>query len=129
MQNQILIDLLLVLPLLLLVFWISSVVLLARNYGNYIRTYNSLIHGEYVLDTTMESTGIHYFRKPGNKDIFTHDEILFFKDGSIKLLSKDSQNSYIHSSHFTYFDPYTLYWKRKITNTIEKIINAKKESL
>ncbi len=103
----------------LVVFGLASFLTLRKNYSAYKLTYDSLLRGDYVYNEYLsKNSDIIYFRKPGD-DSFNDDEILFFGngDGSIKLLGK---SKYIHEAAFTYLDPYTIYWKRKIRKMMKE---------
>lgn len=102
---------------------LSTFLTLRGSYQYYKPTYNAIINGDYILDRKFSMSDTIYFRRPDNNDPFTHDEIIFFDNGtgSIKLLTGNVYNSeYIHKSYFTYFDPYTLYWDRKIRRAFQK---------
>jgi len=105
------------------IFGLSTFLTLRKNYSSYKLTYDALLNGDYVYNEYLsKGSDIIYFRKPGD-DKFNDDEIIFFENGngSIKLLGK---NKYIHDASFTYLDPYTLYWKKKI----RKIMNQKQNN-
>ena len=60
---------------------------------------------------------LYYFRKVLINEklslYFGDDDMIFdMDDGSIKLIN----NEYIHNALFSYFDPYTFYWKIKLWN-------------
>lgn len=103
----------------LVIFSIASFITLSKNYSAYKLTYDSILRGDYVYNEYFsKNSHIIYFRKPGD-DSFNDDEILFFDNGngSIKLLGK---SKYIHDAVFTYGDPYTIYWKRKIRKMMKE---------
>ena len=102
--------------------WLPSFLTLRPKYKYYKLTYLALKNKEYILSTNDESfiafkpkdkvmaTGKFGF----NQWRFDDDEILYFKQGgSIKLI-KD----YIHTRSGLFFDPYTLYWYKKIKKEI-----------
>jgi hypothetical protein len=115
------------LPIFLLVgltlVWLPSFLTTRPTYKYYKLTYLALKNKEYILssnnesfitfkpkDKVMASTGKFGF----NQWQFDDDEILYFKQGgSIKLI-KD----YIHTRSGLFFDPYTLYWYKKIKKEI-----------
>lgn len=115
------------LPIFLLVgltlVWLPPFLTTRPTYKYYKLTYLALKNKEYILssnnesfitfkpkDKVMASTGKFGF----NQWQFDDDEILYFKQGgSIKLI-KD----YIHTRSGLFFDPYTLYWYKKIKKEI-----------
>ena len=103
--------------------WLPSYLTLRHKYKYYKLTYEALKNKEYILssndesfitfkpkDKVMATTGKFGF----NQWQFDDDEILYFKEGgSIKLI-----NDYIHTRSGPFFDPYTLYWHKKIKKEI-----------
>ena len=99
--------------------WLCTFLTLRMNYKYYKATADALTKGTYVYNEySSKYADIVYYRKPGDNSLFTKDEILFFENGSIKLLGK---SAYIHEAAFTYFDPYTNYWRRKIVKIFMKL--------
>lgn len=97
---------------LVIMFWFCSVMVNRANYKYYRSTAKALLSGDYVYNKYFsEYSDIIYYRKPGDDSPSSKDEILFFSDGPIKLLGR---SAYIHDAAYTYFDPYTNYWRRKI---------------
>lgn len=103
--------------------WLPSYLTLRHKYKYYKLTYEALKNKEYILssndesfitfkpkDKVMATTGKFGF----NHLQFDDDEILYFKEGgSIKLI-----NDYIHTRSGPFFDPYTMYWHKKIKKEI-----------
>jgi hypothetical protein len=111
------------------ILWLSSFLTLREYYQFYKPTYDAIVNGSYVRDRNLSSDSTIYFRRPDNTDPFTDNEIIFFGDGkgSIKLLTgKRNISAYIHEASFTFFDPYTLYWRKKIIIAFEE---SKQKSL
>lgn len=94
---------------------------ISDNYKWYKPTYKAITNREYVYNEKMSCEEITYFRKPGDNDIFSDDEILLFKEGSIKLLGR---NKYIHKSFMNILESYTWYWGRKLASAINKEKNS-----
>lgn len=109
---------------------LATFLTLRKNYSAYKLTYNALLSGDYVYNEYLSKhSDIIYFRKPGDNSLSNfNDEILFFEkgEGSIKLLGRDK---YIHNALFTYFELYTLYWKKKIIKTMKEKQNNNIKSL
>lgn len=103
--------------------WLPSYLTLRHKYKYYKLTYEALKNKEYILssndesfitfkpkDKVMATTGKFGF----NQWQFDDDEILYFKKGGdIKLIKE-----YIHTRSGPFFDPYTLYWHKKIKKEI-----------
>ena len=112
----------------LFIFGLATFLTLRKNYSSYKLTYDAILGGDYIYNEYLsKGSNIIYFRRPGDNS-FNDDEILFFEngDGSIKLLGK---SKYIHSASFTYLDPYTLYWKKKIKNAMKEKQNSNLKSI
>jgi hypothetical protein len=112
----------------LFIFGLATFLTLRKNYSSYKLTYDAILGGDYVYNEYLsKGSNIIYFRRPGDNS-FNDDEILFFEngDGSIKLLGK---SKYIHNASFTYLDPYTLYWKKKIKNAMKEKQNSNIKSI
>lgn len=103
--------------------WLPSYLTLRHKYKYYKLTYEALKNKEYILssndesfitfkpkDKVMATTGKFGF----NQWQFDDDEILYFKQGGDIKLIKD----YIHTRSLPFFDPYTLYWHKKIKKEI-----------
>lgn len=103
--------------------WLPSYLTLRHKYKYYKLTYEALKNKEYILssndesfitfkpkDKLMATTGKFGF----NQWQFDDDEILYFKKGGDIKLIKD----YIHTRSGPFFDPYTLYWHKKIKKEI-----------
>jgi hypothetical protein len=98
--------------LLLTVFWLSAFIVMFKNYQYYKPTAEALLNGTYVYyEPLSKHSDVTYYRDPENVSIFSDDQILFFPNGSIKLLG---DCAYIHKSIVTYSDPYSIYWRWKI---------------
>lgn len=103
--------------------WLPSYLTLRPKYKYYKLTYLALKNKEYILASNDES---FITFKPKDKVIattgkfgfnqwqFDDDEILYFKQGGDIKLIKD----YIHTRSAPFFDPYTIYWRRKIEKEI-----------
>lgn len=103
--------------------WLPSYLTLRPKYKYYKLTYEALKNKEYILssndssfitfkpkDKVMAPTGKFGF----NQWQFGDDEILYFKKGGdIKLIKE-----YIHKDFMPFFDPYTMYWHKKIKKEI-----------
>jgi hypothetical protein len=112
----------------LFIFGLATFLTLRKNYSSYKLTYDAILGGDYIYNEYLsKGSNIIYFRRPGDNS-FNDDEILFFEngDGSIKLLGK---SKYIHSASFTYLDPYTLYWKKKIRTVMNEKQNNNIKSI
>jgi hypothetical protein len=112
----------------LFIFGLATFLTLRKNYSSYKLTYDAILGGDYIYNEYLsKGSNIIYFRRPGDNS-FNDDEILFFEngDGSIKLLGK---SKYIHNASFTYLDPYTLYWKKKIKNAMKEKQNSNLKSI
>jgi len=112
----------------LFIFGLATFLTLRKNYSSYKLTYDAILGGDYIYNEYLsKGSNIIYFRRPGDNS-FNDDEILFFEngDGSIKLLGK---SKYIHNASFTYLDPYTLYWKKKIKNAMKEKQNSNIKSI
>lgn len=103
--------------------WLPSYLTLRPKYKYYKLTYLALKNKEYILasndesfitfkpkDKVIDTTGKFGF----NQWQFDDDEILYFKQGGDIKLIKD----YIHTSSAPFFDPYTMYWHKKIKKEI-----------
>jgi hypothetical protein len=114
--------LLLFLTVIYIFLWVPTFLTLYPKYKFYKKTYLALKNKQYVLSTIDDSfitfkpkdkiqpTGTFGFAQWQ----FDNDEILYFKyDQTIKL----SNFGYIHKDLLG-FDPYTLYWHRKIKKQI-----------
>lgn len=89
-------------------------------------TADALSDGGYVYNEYLSKySDIVYYRKHDADSLFSDDEILFFKNGTIKLLGK---NSYIHDALFTYFDPYTMYWRNRIFRIFKGLENERRSN-
>jgi hypothetical protein len=112
----------------LFIFGLATFLTLRKNYSSYKLTYDAILGGDYIYNEYLsKGSNIIYFRRPGDNS-FNDDEILFFEngDGSIKLLGK---SKYIHNASFTYLDPYTLHWKKKIKNAMKEKQNSNIKSI
>lgn len=107
----------------LILTWLLSYLTLRPKYKYYKLTYEALKNKEYILSSNDES---FITFKPKDKVIattgkfgfnqwqFDDDEILYFKQGGdIKLIKE-----YIHTRSGPFFDPYTMYWHKKIKKEI-----------
>ena len=107
----------------LILTWLPSYLTLRHKYKYYKLTYLALKNKEYILSSNDES---FITFKPKDKVIantgkfgfnqwqFDDDEILYFKQGGDIKLLKD----YIHTRSGPFFDPYTMYWHKKIKKEI-----------
>lgn len=102
--------------------WLPSYLTLRHKYKYYKLTYEALKNKEYILSSNDES---FITFKPKDKVMATtgkfgfnqwqfDDEILYFKKGGDIKLIKD----YIHTRSVPFFDPYTMYWHKKIKKEI-----------
>ena len=103
--------------------WLPSYLTLRHKYKYYKLTYEALKNKEYILSSNDES---FITFKPKDKVMapigkfgfnqwqFDDDEILYFKKGGDIKLIKD----YIHTRSGPFFDPYTMYWHKKIKKEI-----------
>jgi hypothetical protein len=117
------------LALVIAILWLSTFLTLRQYYQFYKPTYDAIVNGSYVWDRKFSTDSTIYLRRPDNTDPFTDEEIIFFNagKGSIKLLtSKRNISAYIHEASFTFLDPYTLYWRKKIRIAFEE---SKQKSL
>lgn len=108
----------------LILTWLPSYLTLRHKYKYYKLTYLALKNKEYILSSNDES---FITFKPKDKVIANtgkfgfnqwqfddDDEILYFKQGGDIKLLKD----YIHTRSGLFFDPYTMYWHKKIKKEI-----------
>ena len=110
-----------------ILLWLCSFLTLRMNYKYYKPTADALSEGTYVYNEYCSKyADIVYYRKPGDDSLISKDEILFFESGSIKLLGK---SAYIHEAAFSYFDPYTNYWRRKILKIFKELEAKRTEQL
>jgi len=110
-----------------ILLWLCSFLTLRMNYKYYKSTADALSEGTYVYNEYCSKyADIVYYRKPGDDSLISKDEILFFESGSIKLLGK---SAYIHEAAFSYFDPYTNYWRRKILKIFKELEAKRTEQL
>ena len=96
--------------------WLPSYLTLRPNYKYYKLTYLALKNKEYLFFNENES--FITFKPKDRMNVPTwqidDSEVLYFKDkGDIKLI-KD----YIHTRSGPFFDPYTMYWHKKIKKEI-----------
>jgi hypothetical protein len=94
----------------IVVMFITTIAIAYEDFPYYKKTYNFLYKGEYISirDWGGQITFIGNSRK----------ECIGFEDGSIKLIN----DGYIHSgTPMTLFNPYALYYKRKINKVIKQI--------
>ena len=96
--------------------WLPSFLTLRPNYKYYKLTYLALKNKEYLFFNENES--FITFKPKDRMNVPTwqidDSEVLYFKDkGDIKLI-KD----YIHTRSGPFFDPYTMYWHKKIKKEI-----------
>lgn len=87
-----------------------------RKYPKYRKTYKALTSGEYRL-VNRDSDISTFVKNPEEYGIFDNDDILIFKNESIKLIKEndsESERKYIHSGLLTLMDPYSFYWYVKI---------------
>jgi hypothetical protein len=94
----------------IVVMFITTMAISYEDFPYYKKTYNFLYKGEYISirDWGGQITFIGNSRK----------ECIGFEDKSIKLIN----DGYIHSSSpVTLFNPYALYYKRKINKLIKQI--------
>lgn len=94
----------------IMVMFITTIAIAYEDFPYYKKTYNFLYKGEYISirDWGGQITFIGNLRK----------ECIGFEDGSIKLIN----DGYIHSgTPMTLFNPYALYYKRKINKVIKQI--------
>jgi len=103
--------------------WFITYLTLKHNYKYYKPTYLAIKNKQYLLyrndedfitfrpkDKVIATTGKFGF----NQWQFDDDEILYFKQGGdIKLIKE-----YIHTRSGPFFDPYTMYWHKKIKKEI-----------
>jgi len=92
-----------------------------KNYKYYRLTYCAIKNCNYV----MVSNSFHQqsYLRPQETNLYTNDEIIFFLNSKgevddIKLLSRPSENHYIHSKGG--IDLYARYWFKKILNARDK---------
>jgi hypothetical protein len=112
--------------------WFITYLTLKHNYKYYKPTYLAIKNKQYLLYRNDED--FITFRPKDKMDIpiwqFTDDEILYFKDNeTIKLKSyiQNGRQGYIHKDFMPFFDPYTVYWHKKIKNEI--MINSSLENM
>jgi len=102
---------------------VTFILNIRHKYKYYKLTYLALKNKEYILssndesfitfkpkDKVMATTGKFGF----NQWQFDDDEILYFKKGGDIKLIKD----YIHTRSGPFFDPYAMYWHKKIKKEI-----------
>ena len=97
--------------LLLGTFVFATHVTLCGTFKYYKPTYELLVdlhHGHYI----------NVFCNQISIKLSTHDEIIFFEDGAIKLC----RNEYIHNTFYMYFSPYTLYYRYKLNKLKPRLI-------
>lgn len=100
---------------------LASMLTLSSNWSSYKKTYDMLKRGEIIFHWCTPND-FYYFGTPENRASLTGfvrnrgKEVIFFEDGSIKLVG---EGNYIHTSFYTYFDLYTVYWLRKLTRWFE----------
>ena len=98
-----------------------------KDYKYYKPTYEALKSGEFVIVHKGFGGDMWYFKKRGDSILNESEEILFFfergcKVNSIKLLSDDNDNHYIHNLVPLIFEnPYKVYWRRKIIKQMQSM--------
>lgn len=114
----------------ILLLWLPVFLTLRPTYKYYKVTYDVIKSKEYVLSSN-DRDFISFL--PKSKELTRKrnyffipsldDEILYFKDTEgIKLIK-----GYIHKNDFFWFDPYTVYWYKKIKTQI--MINSSVENM
>ena len=96
--------------------WLPLYLTLRPKYKYYKLTYKAIKNKEYLFFNENES--FITFKPKDRMNVPTwqidDSEVLYFKDkGDIKLI-KD----YIHTRSAPFFDPYTIYWHKKIKKEI-----------
>jgi len=92
-----------------------------KNYKYYRVTYYAIRNCNYVM--VRNSYNQQTYHRPQETNPYTNDEIIFFLNrcnevDSIKLLSRPSENHYIHDKGGS--DLYAKYWFKKILKVREK---------
>lgn len=111
-------ELLYILPIFIVgltLVWLPSYLTLRHKYKYYKPTYEAIKNKEYLFYNESESFITFKPKDRMNQPTWMIDdsEILYFKEkGDIKLIKE-----YIHNSA-PFFDPYTIYWRRKIEKEI-----------
>ncbi len=118
---QILLTVAVVLLLCGLVALIVTMTVNSSSYKYYRVTYYAIKNCNYVM--VRNSFNQQSYTRPQETNLFTNDEIIFFlnRNGEvddIKLLSRPSENHYIHSKGG--IDLYAKYWFKKIINARDK---------
>ncbi len=103
---------------------ITSMTVNYKNYKYYRVTYYAIRNCNYIM--VRNSFNQQSYLRPQETNLFTNDEIIFFlnRNGGvddIKLLSRPSENHYIHSKGG--IDLYARYWFKKIINAKDKYNN------
>ena len=103
-----------------LVLLIVTMSVNSANYKYYKATYYAIRNCNYVM--VRNSFNQLTYHRPQETNPYTNDEIIFFlRNGEvidIKLLTRPSDNHYIHSKGGS--DLYAKYWFKKIINAREK---------
>jgi hypothetical protein len=104
-----------------LVMLIVTMTVNSSSYKYYKATYVAIANLDYVM--VRNSYYQLTYHRPQETNPYTNDEIIFFMNrhgevDSIKLLTRPSDNHYIHSKGGS--DLYAKYWFKKIINAREK---------
>jgi len=104
-----------------LVMLIVTMTVNSKDYKYYKTTYFAILNCTYVM--TRNSYNQQTYHKPDETNQYTNDEIIFFLNGhgevdSIKLLTRPSDNHYIHDKGGS--DLYARYWFKKILKVRDK---------
>jgi hypothetical protein len=106
--------------LLLFVTMISHIISI-YHFKVFKKTYQALISGDYVFTAHDEINNHYYFTKDGidlSASWCTGKLIAFYPDdGAIKLLG---HGNYAHIGLLNYFNPYALYWIKKLMRWFEE---------
>jgi len=100
-----------------LVMLIVTMTVNSKDYKYYKTTYFAILNCTYVM--VRNSSNQLTYHRPEETNPYTNDEIIFFMNrhgevDSIKLLTRPSDNFYIHNQGGS--DLYAKYWFKKIIN-------------
>ena len=104
-----------------LVMLIVTMTVNSKDYKYYKTTYFAILNCTYVM--VRNSSNQLTYHRPEETNPYTNDEIIFFMNrhgevDSIKLLTRPSDNHYIHDKGGS--DLYARYWFKKILKVREK---------
>ena len=104
-----------------LVMLIVTMTVNSKDYKYYRVTYFAILNCAYVM--VRNSYNQQTYHRPEETNPYTNDEIIFFLNRhgdveSIKLLSRPSENHYIHNKGG--WDFYARYWFNKIVDARDK---------